>query len=244
MKYLALASLALWSFVTTAAHAGDASRIAPVGFSANGSYYAFVEYGTGDGSGLPYAKGFVVDVKKNAFVKTAVVPLESVPTEAGAIKKAIAGLNLKTYGITAGAILGETLLSRPLTDKSQYTSTTFINGPFPEGGAGPTYRRYDILVAETPTPAAADAFCDAFGGQGNNLVKVTLKGEDFQGSGVLEAVLQDDKTLPKSRECASEYKVSQVILNGESLVVFLRYSRPGFEGPDHRHLVVTAKQTL
>ena len=78
---------------------------------------------------------------------------------------------------------------------------------------------------------------------GNNLLKLTLTGQDV-GAGPLNLVLQDDKALPASRTCASDYEVSKVIVKGDALAVFVRYSSPGFEGPDIRSIVVTEKQDL
>ena len=61
----ALLSLAL---TTTAARAGDFASFQPIGFSADGSVFAFEEYGVQDGSGFPYSNFFVLDTRKDTFL--------------------------------------------------------------------------------------------------------------------------------------------------------------------------------
>ena len=53
---------------TTAASAGDFASFQPIGFSADGSVFAFEEYGVQDGSGFPYSNIFFIDTRKDAFL--------------------------------------------------------------------------------------------------------------------------------------------------------------------------------
>jgi predicted secreted protein len=55
-----LAVSALW--------AGDAATFVDLGFSANGHYYTFGQYGVESGSLKPWAELYIVDVPKNNFV--------------------------------------------------------------------------------------------------------------------------------------------------------------------------------
>jgi len=55
-----LAVSALW--------AGDAATFVDLGFSANGHYYTFGQYGVDSGSLKPWAELYIVDVPKNNFV--------------------------------------------------------------------------------------------------------------------------------------------------------------------------------
>jgi predicted secreted protein len=57
-------------------------------------------------------------------------------------------------------------------------------------------------------------------------------------------VLQEDRSLPKSRGCVTEYSIAQVILNGTDLVVLVRKASVGFEGSDYRYLAVTGQPKL
>src|SRR5215207_8757888 len=47
--------------------AGDYANIHFIGFSRDGKYLAFEQYGTADGSGFPYADLYLLDVEKNVF---------------------------------------------------------------------------------------------------------------------------------------------------------------------------------
>ena len=49
------------------ASAGDYANLNFIGFSKDGRYLAFEEYGIQDGSGWAYSKFYFVDVAKNAY---------------------------------------------------------------------------------------------------------------------------------------------------------------------------------
>ena len=56
-----VASLAGLALLTAPAFAGDAAQFQPLGFSEDGRYFAFEEYGIQDGSGFPYANITILD---------------------------------------------------------------------------------------------------------------------------------------------------------------------------------------
>jgi predicted secreted protein len=51
-----------------AAYAGDAAVFQNLGFSPEGKYFMFAQYGVSEGSSLPYAEIYTVDVARNRFV--------------------------------------------------------------------------------------------------------------------------------------------------------------------------------
>lgn len=53
--------------------AGDGAIFTSLGFSKEGRYFAFAQYGEQDGSGFPYAELYIVDVEKNDFVSGGVI---------------------------------------------------------------------------------------------------------------------------------------------------------------------------
>src|SRR6478609_780707 len=65
----ALALLALIIFGTTRALAADGAAFNAIGYSPDGRYFAFEQYGVQDGSGFPYWDVFVIDLKANEWVK-------------------------------------------------------------------------------------------------------------------------------------------------------------------------------
>ena len=54
---------------TPAMRAGDSASFADLGFSPDGSYYMFAQYGVRTGTLRPWADLFLVDVARNNFVR-------------------------------------------------------------------------------------------------------------------------------------------------------------------------------
>ena len=62
----------------------------------------------------------------------------------------------------------------------------------------------------------------------------------------VQKILNDDRKVPNSRGCPQSYSIEEVAAsnyssNGVSLAILVRYSLPGFEGPDGRLLAVTTR---
>jgi len=227
---------------SAAAFAGDASTFHALGFSENGKYYAFAESGVQDGSGFAYANVAVVEVAKNRFAASRSVVLESMNDEetspAEALEKAIKEIRLSRFGIKAGTNLGQDLLVRLPTDFSDYTKNLFSFDYWAEGGASTVIPKYEAVVETKDGIDTTDGqHCTDLMGMPPQLLKLSIVGRDATNGAV--QVMQEDKTLPRSRECTSGYSVSRVTTYKGGLVVALTYSGLGFEGPDYRQMVVT-----
>jgi predicted secreted protein len=247
MKYLLSALLLL---AAPFAHAGDASEFKPLGFSADGRYYAFAQSGSFDGSGAAYAEVSVVDVAKNDLVASKKIRFddgneENLGTPEKALDLAIKGARLARFGIKEGRNLGRDLLVRLPTDLSSYTSNTFSVDYWAEGGASATLPRYDVKIATKPARSdnAEGEYCASIGFE-PALLTLSVEGRADSSTQGFRALLQQDSRLPKSRGCATSYSVQRVTILGDNLVVALYYSTPGFEGPDVRSMVVTGKVKL
>lgn len=83
MKKL-FSSLFLILTTCTFIFAGDVAEYCDLGFSSDGKYFAFAEYGVSDNTFLPFATIYTVDVEKNVFVKGGV--FKSAPANAKEIK--------------------------------------------------------------------------------------------------------------------------------------------------------------
>lgn len=243
MKYL----LTFLLLASPLAHAGDASEYHPLGFSADGRYYAFAQSGSYDGSGAAYAEVSVVNVAKNDLVASKKVHLDDAEsdnpsTPEMALAQAVKAVRLARFGIKEGSNLGKDLLVRLPTDHSAYSSNTFSVDYWAEGGASATIPRYDVKVSGTPgrSDNADGEHCVELGFS-PELLTVAVEGTAGTGTEGFRALLQKDSKLPKSRGCASNYAVQRVTLLGDKLVVALRYSLPGFEGPDVRSMIVTGQ---
>lgn len=222
------------------AQAGDATNYKVLGFSANGTFFAFAQTGISDGSGFAFAEVTVIDTSKNSVVKSVLEASDNETTattdENIALKKAISKLKLNTFGITPGKNLGKTVINRLNTDLSSYSNTLFSVDYWPEGGASATLKKYELGINSLSVPAGQDTECADW--MPSALLKLTIKG--IGSSSLPETILQQDNKIPKSRGmCPNSYRVQNVTVFGSKLAIAVQFSRVGFEGPDERTLVVT-----
>ncbi len=209
---------------TAIAKAGDVASMDLIGFSKDGRYVAFEEFGIGDGSGFPYTTTNIVNVNRNALVATVETSLEtdgSTLAQARAKAKPRVEAALSRFGIVTGNqgrfIAATVPLNDPLTSLSNLLATEFI-------ALG---RSYTVSLATKPAPDKPD--CQS--PPQFLVLKLAVNG------GIRD--LQRDSRLPTARGCAYEYAVRSLHVYGRSLAVFVSYRRPGFEGPDLSWMVVT-----
>src|SRR5690606_21152485 len=104
-----------------AAIAGDSANRTLIGFSADGSVFAFMESGVQDGSGFPYAHVYFVDVMADDWagppVETRLEAEAAIGAEGAAVRQALraAWPELERLGVSTPARL---LWSHPLTEGS------------------------------------------------------------------------------------------------------------------------------
>lgn len=230
--YLLLTVITL--FVLTPANllAGDYSTLNFVGFSKDGKYLAFEEYGTQDGSGFPYSDFYFVDVKKNSYVgKPYSLMVESEwATEAATRKKARLAVakRLRALEIVPGNT-GKHTVSRLITDLAETDALKFaeeIGSFWHKGDYTLTLKKTEIKTKD----------CEVFE-MPNYIFDLTLK--DNEGDKIF--TLQKDETLPKSRGCAMDYRVQEIFMYEGRIAVFISVFMPGFEGQDMRFMVVTGE---
>lgn len=233
---LAFLLLSAFSF----ARAGDYSTLNVIGFSKDGKFMAFEEYGTGDGSGYPYVSIYFINVEKNSFATAPyMLHLENEnATETMARNKAKLATEkkLKELKIIRGN-MGKHLVSRLITDldeKEGESETTPIELRFSEE-VGSMYKRGDYTLKLTPSEVTTKE-CEGFGFPTFKL-ELLLRNNETKKT----TILQKDNDLPKSRGCALGYRIQEIFLYERNLVVFIGVYKPGFEGPDMGFMVVTGK---
>ncbi len=251
MLVAAAVALGMWP---GAAGAGDIARPVLIGFSLDGRYVAFEDYGTFN-EGLPYSIVHVIDVAANAWVPGSPIRVEldfddaedwsAVEDEVGMARdRAMAAAQplLDRHGIVAGET-GTTLIHHPLSDLTapDHVVDFAIDAAFsPYGGD-----RQTLTVTERPITGHA---CDA-----QDLGQVAMMSLElyFHGYDRL-MILQEDTTLPESRGCATGYRIHSVIVYAPGLpeqaaccyeelvmLVLVDVASFGFEGEDRRHMGVT-----
>ncbi len=223
-------------FAVQNVQAADAFDFKSLGFSKDGRYYAFVESVIQGGSGYPAARAMVVDVEKNLAVEYdfTVIEEENGPLDE-AVRQALGNVHLSKYGID-GKQNGTTLWVRLPTDLDQPNLKPLFSTAYGvDGGASGVWPKYRLHVSESPKNPKACL--------GNGASLLTVRLANLEKSAKLK-LLQKDQSLPESRACALNYQPRQIIMNGDAIVVVVRFESFGFEGPDYQHMVVTAKNVF
>lgn len=223
-------------------YAGDAAHLDFIGFSEDGNYLAFEQYGFHDGSGFPYSEILLIDVPENSFAYSAItyygedenMTLQS--TRDYAIMEAQS--KIEALSIIAGNT-GEHVIHHPSSDLEAdpkfvrfYERTGGIPGlsGFPE---------YALTLNEIEVTDDNDGVPYGFGPPKMLELVISTSGT----SDII--VLQRDTKLPKRRSYVLSYRIQDVYVyhyaGHKYVAVFINYSMPGFEGPDMRFMVVTGK---
>ena len=230
--FLAFASaLAL---LTGSAFAGDFATLQPLGFSDDGKVFAFEQYGVQDGSGFPYAEIFFLDLEKDRFVAPSPIRIridDESQSEAAARDRA-------------------RLEAKPLFERyrpEEHRGRIVVDNPETELSADPNRVRFTPRPIE-PTPdhpvelrleriaIASNESCPAMSeAKGYRLIRIGLEPDQRT------TLIHEDSSLPKSRGCAQDYKLSQILVfdkpdGGFKAVAIIGVKSVGFEGPDLRYV--------
>lgn len=235
-KLLSLATL-LAGFAAPA-FAGDYADRSIIGFSEDGAWFAFNEYGVQDGSGFPYANVFVIEVDKDAWV-------DGTP-----VRVVVENEN----GMLTTARVAAMKQAQPILDRLNIIAkgNHVVHNPATELSADPyavrfrtnqwfnmAERAWSLKLTRIPLPNSKG--CEDFEDTAGFRLELT----DPDGA---TRVLHEDSTLPASRTCARDYAISDVVVlpvdrgaTKASMAVILSLIRQGFEGPDRRFLAVTTR---
>ena len=218
--------------------AGDNAQLDIVGFSPDGKYFAFEQHGHYDGSGFGYAQMFIIDVAKNAWAEKSIEVngddyamngQDEIAEDLDAIRQELRTKVVpifRKYGLVSAtegnAILADFAADGPWTqnDRKQY-------GFEANGG------KQMLTISEEDAPQDGG---DLNSGMCPQTLKLELWGA---GSKVLQE--DEDGLVPQSRGggYARNYDISGVYVNGKSLVVFVGFHVPSFEGPSKRYIAVS-----
>ncbi|MGE0238829.1 MAG: DUF2259 domain-containing protein [Parvibaculaceae bacterium] len=234
----ALSFLALLIAATTSAGAAENAERAVIGFSPDGRYFAFEQYGVQDGSGFPFSEIFVVDLPANQWVKGSPfrekVEDDGAPVSAARAKSAKAAEALLAQLKTVEP--GEVLASQKPTQASGDRRRLSFD-PFYMSLTSQPANRYTLKLELVPF--AAPESCYAEDGKQMGF-RLTITDNDQDKS--VEAY--KDAAIPASRYCPRDYDVADVIAYrshasaGERHVALIGVYTPGFEGIDRRLIAV------
>ena len=226
----------------SSARAGDAAERDILGFSPDGRYFAFEQYGVQDGSGFPYSEIFLIDLSDDSWVEGTPVRVrlenESRSLEA-ARRQALAAAQpflakarvTNNARIFASNVLYETIQNpRLMSFRTFYASFGHLE-PGEADDAEITLRLEEIVLPAPKDCPAGDTPLAGF----------VLKAK--HGSGSFEEVYRD-REIPASRRCPLKYSLSDAVsllaADGriQRLVVMINIFSYGFEGPDRRFVAV------
>ena len=245
--YLILIVFGVLAIMPANIFAGDYATLNFIGFSEDGKYLSFEEYGTQDGSGFPYSNYYFVDTAKNSYAAAPIKKTydDSKMTDESQIPgeevmrlqaKKAAAANLKKFKIVPGNT-GNLLVARLLTDlngekikpgdekKDQIVKfTDYVSSNYFEN-------EYELRLKTSKVNLKR---CD-YNYEPTLKFEISLK--DVRGN--TEKILQKDNDLPESRGCPHTYSVQNIYAYKDKIAVFMNIYTIGFEGPDMRFMVVT-----
>ena len=237
---------ALLFLIAGPALASDAADTAPYGYSSDGRYFAFEEFGTQDGSGFPYSSIYVIDVEANAWVEGTPIRVlleDEAATLGAAHTDAVtmaAPLLLKHKITELAFVLASTPATEVKDDRSTVTFDPFyrhMGGSVPQPTAemwGPRYSLTAKSTAIKPTPEHCKDYGEA-------IMALTLTLTDLKTSKA--DVVHNDSSIPKSRGCPTGYDIDKVVTPAmysqtSRFVALIGVYSFGFEGRDRRTIAV------
>lgn len=227
-KNLMLALCAL--FIAVCSFAGDAASYDDIGFSADGKYYLFGQYGKLDKTYVPWAEIFTVDVAANTYVKGDVfTSKEKSPDVSG--KSAYDGLKktaewrLSKYKATPASV-DKLLYNRDSEDKSPTDKISFRDFDGILGNEGFTY---DVQLVPTYTGSGEACRSKFF---------ITMQKKDESGALV---TTYNVGTPNYERKGVTGYQIERIFTDasGKSLVFVVRKTQEDASGTSIRYMVET-----
>lgn len=225
------------ALAATSSMAGDYAERALLGFSPDGRYFAFEEYGVADGSGFPYSNIFLIDTATDDWVPGTPIrvliegespPLSETRSESADRFRPY----LTKYQIGAQ---GLTVASNPLTETS--ANRHFVSF-LPRLLVPPVLDRdYELSMQEYALPAPECPDVE----QGYRGFQLALTDPDGQ-----QRLLARDQRIPGSRNCPLAYAISEVVTyhppaGAPVFAIMISVLSFGFEGPDRRFIAITGR---
>jgi len=255
LKQRPILALLLLGLLTTAAVA-ETTKLHIHGFSPDGSKFIFEEFGVSDGSGIPHASLYAIDVTTDSyldgtpfrsnFTETDAQQLEgSKPDDFIAAAENIAREQLKKLSADFMKTLGPTTKG---TVRAQHS-------PFQLNPANPirfSTKGYELNYSSTEGTKGWSLDLKPIEFEAKSSICKDWRDTEYGFRLVLTneetksvRVLNEDRRVPKSRSCPQNYHIENVITHQSkdviSVAVIVRYASRGFEGYNGRLLAVTGQ---
>jgi predicted secreted protein len=219
------------------AFAGDAANFDPIGFSADGRYFAYEEYGIQDGSGFPYANVFLVDLLADKWVGRPV--RVRIDDESAGLPAARRQAMDQARPVLDGAAL-DTPVSTLLLNADGEVGSDGMEVTFGMFGNGLDAPRNTFTLGLETFASTSTEPCASYGME-EPVQGFALALSDEAGS---TAEIYRDQGVPASRGCVSDYRIHAVLspyppgMAASPMVAVVSVYSLGFEGPDRRFVTV------
>ncbi|WP_127145112.1 DUF2259 domain-containing protein [Pelagibacterium montanilacus] len=217
------------------AMAADQALIEVLGYSPDGRYFAFEQFGIQDGSGFAYAEIFLIDLDTDRFALGSPfrARIEEEPSGLDDARDAVRAM--------AGTALADiTVPARPLVvhaDGEIDPAPRDISFALPGFGLDDTGEPHALSLEVFGSTSPLDCE-DWFGGPAQGYA-LTL---EAPGQG---AELHRDSSVPRSRNCTADYRIHSIHIpfadwSLASAVAVISVWSHGFEGLDRRFIALPA----
>jgi predicted secreted protein len=234
-----LSAILVLLLTALAANAGDVAEMRPIGFSPDGRFFAFEQFGQQDGSGFPYAEIQVIDTETDTYVQGTPIEVIIRREEASigearreSLTQVKALLDARKIGDDPGHLVAFTPIGE-LTEKAHDL-------------------RYQALPSFYMSDGIYRLSLQEFDAEGEKLcrsMKTPVRGfalsvaSDAKPEAKRE--VYRDQSVPKSRNCPGAYAIGGVVTPGFGSkaphMVMVQVASLGFEGSDLRWLAVPVK---
>lgn len=212
--------------------AGDVAEYTDLGFSPDGKYFVFAQYGVTDKDFEPYAEIYTVDVAKNDFVKDAV--FKSLP---GKSKTGKNGLSVfeELYN------KNESTLKKYSGEKASLETTLYLRGPESKGSTEEITFKDFVNSSEEKELFYTINLVKHISGKGKNLKSsffIGLEQKDAEGNILSRKVIGNPDF---ERKNVSDYTIRRIIADktGKSIVFEIEKRIEDEKGTSFRYMVET-----
>jgi predicted secreted protein len=227
------------ALTASSAYAGDVAEMRPLGFSPDGRFFAFEQFGEQDGSGFPYAEIQVIDTETDDYVAGTPIRvlIKHETTSVGeARRENLKQANSLLEAHKIGDDPGHLVAFAPIGELSESPHDLRYQ-PFPS-----------FYVSENVYQISLEEF-DAEGEKLCTGMDVKVRGFSLS---LADAAKPDDRrevyrddSIPKSRNCPSAYVVGGVVTPGPGSdgphMIMVQVVSLGFEGNNLRWLADPVK---
>ena len=229
--------LAIFVFLAalTPSFSAERAELSVIGYSPDGKYFAFEEYGIQDGSGFAYSSIYVVDLAADKWVEGSPFHVRAEDEE-----KSVFEIRATAFGNAADLLQELTIerTARLIAHKADGEFGDEIGLKFGVPGyskPGDVWGEYELSldIYKAPSPQICVDYT------GELAMGFRLRFTD----GEVEKILHEDSKVPQSRSCPVTYRVSAVAIPFDAYdlkhaVALISIWGRGFEGLDRRYMAI------